>query len=340
LPSETLLVHKRLRIITVTSSIVAVCAVLIGTYAYVFGMGGGSSAAAGTLPTFAPQTTAKPAATTTTTLPKATTTTTLAVQAQPPVVTLPPPGHLGIGARGPVVLAYEQRLASLHIDPGPVDGVYDQSTAYAVDAVEKIYNLQRDGSIGPQVQAALSTFKWPAPLTTHAEPDRVEVSLDKQYLVLYQHNFITAIVTVSTGGGYAFCGGDSGCQYAVTPPGRYTFQRYINGWHTSKLGHLYKPYYFDGGIAVHGYPEVPNHAASHGCVRIPMKVADYFHNYLHNGMPIYVVGQPSHALGVSPPTPATTTTTAPPVTTTTKPPVKSPPSTKPKAPTTTVKPKP
>ena len=327
--------HKRLRLsVVVTAAVVGICAVLVGVYIYVFGTGSSDSAAAGTLPTFAAeQTTATTASTTTTTQPKPTTTT-LPVQPQPPAKAMPTAGGLHIGSSGPVVLAYEQRLAQLHIDPGPVDGVYDQSTAYAVDAVEKIYGLPRDGDIGDAVQRALTFFKWPAPLTHNTEPDRVEVSLDKQYLVLYSHNWIKQIVTISSGGGYAFCGGDSGCQYAVTPPGKFAFTRYIDGWRTSKLGHLYKPFYFNGGIAIHGYPEVPNHPASHGCVRIPMKVADYFHTYLHIGMPIYVVGQPSHALGVKPPTPRTTTTTVPAPTTTAK---KSPPTSKPKSPTTTAK---
>jgi hypothetical protein len=326
-------VHKRFRIFTVVGAVVVAMALLIGTWAYVFGLGGSGTASAGTLPTFAPQTTGAPS-TTTTTRP-APTTTTIPVQPQPKAVALPVPGKaLGIGSSGPVVLAYEQRLASLHFDPGPVDGVYDQQTAYAIDTVEKIEGLQRDGQIGRSVWAALQTFRYPKPMQPRGEPDRIEVSLDKQYIVLYLHGWIRLLTTTSTGGGYAFCGGDSGCQYAVTPPGRFTLQWYFNGWRTSKLGHLYKPYYFDGGIAIHGYPEVPNYPASHGCVRIPMKIADYFHTLVQNGMPVYVVGTPSHALGVVPPTPATTTTTAPKVTTTTKP-VKGPPTTKPKTTPTT-----
>jgi hypothetical protein len=327
-------VHQRLRILTVAATAAAISIALFASYAYVFGLGDDGTASAGTLPTFAPRTSAAPSTATTTTTVAPTTTTTIPVQPQPAPMAMPDPGHaLGIGARGPVVLAYEQRLASLHLDPGPVDGVYDQQTAYAVDTIEKIYGIQRDGQVGPQVRLALSVFRWPKPLTAHAEPDRVEISLDKQYLVLYQKNWVRLITTVSTGGGYAFCGGDSGCQYAVTPPGRFVFQWYFNGWRTSKLGHLYKPYYFDGGIAIHGYPSVPNYAASHGCVRIPMKIADYFHTLVHNGFPVYVVGTPSHALGVRPPTPATT---APKVTTTTKP-TKPTATTRPKTPTTTAK---
>ena len=336
--------HKRTRLLIVTSSVVAACAVLLGAYVYVFGIGGGGTAAAGTLPTFAPAKVTASTAATTTTRPKPTTTTT-PVQPEPPAEAMPTAGGLHIGDSGPVVLAYEKRLAQLHIDPGPIDGVYDQSTAYAVDAVEKVEGLPRDGEIGNAVQVALTFFKWPKPMVPNGPPDRVEVSLDNQYLVLYQNNWVKQIVTVSTGGGYAFCGGDSGCQYAVTPPGQFAFTHFINGWHKSKLGRLYNPFYFNGGIAIHGYPEVPNYPASHGCVRIPMKTSEYFHNYLHVGMAVYVVGTPSHALGVRPPTPATTTTTVAAPTTTgktgplggkpTKP--TAPPATKPTTPTTVKK---
>jgi peptidoglycan hydrolase-like protein with peptidoglycan-binding domain len=313
-------VQKRFRIVTVVLAAVAAFAAVIGSYAYVFGLGGSDSASAGTIPTFAPQTSAAPTTSTTTTTVAPTTTTTIPVQPQPTAIRMPDPGGtLGIGARGPVVLAYEQRLVSLHIDTGAVDGVYDQKTAFAIDTVEKVYGIERDGRIGPQVQLALSAFQWPKPMTARTEPDRVEISLDKQYLVLYERNWVKLITNVSTGGGYAFCGGDNGCQYAVTPPGRFVFQWYYNGWRRSKLGHLYKPYYFDGGIAIHGYPSVPNYPASHGCVRIPMHIADYFHTYVHNGFPVYVVGAPSHALGVKPPSPPRTTTTAPKATTTTRP---------------------
>jgi len=103
--------HKRLRVLSVVATVVAISVGFIGAYAYVFGLGGSGTASAGTLPTFAPVSTS--AATTPTTRPKPTTTTTIPVQPEPTTVKMPDPGHsLGIGARGPIVLAYEQRLAS------------------------------------------------------------------------------------------------------------------------------------------------------------------------------------------------------------------------------------
>ena len=67
------------------------------------------------------------------------------------------------------------------------------------------------------------------------------------------------------------------CEDANTPSGRFTYTEYRDGWDKSPLGQLYNPFYFNGGIAVHGYESVPTYPASHGCTRIPMHIAEYFH---------------------------------------------------------------
>jgi hypothetical protein len=45
---------------------------------------------------------------------------------------------------------------------------------------------------------------------------------------------------------------------------------------------MYNPVYFNYGIAVHGADNVPNHPASHGCIRINMYLSDTFASYLTN----------------------------------------------------------
>ena len=98
----------------------------------------------------------------------------------------------------------------------------------------------------------------------------------RQVLTVYKGHQVARITTTSTGTGRKFCGGADGCQYAITPAGTYEFQRHVNGWRDGDLGRLYNPWYFNGGIAVHGYSSVPTQPASHGCARIPMHVAEYF----------------------------------------------------------------
>jgi peptidoglycan hydrolase-like protein with peptidoglycan-binding domain len=283
-----------------------------------------------------------PHTTTTTTRPKPTTTTTTVPPVkQPGIVKMPPPGNLGYGSSGGIVLMYEQRLKDLHFDPGPVDGIFDQRTQYAVVAVQKYYDQPRTGVIDAGVQLALSGFRY-HPAEPDSEPDRVEIDLDRQVLTVYQNWQPILLTTTSTGSGEYFCGGADGCQYAITPAGHYHFYELYRGWKEGKLGKMWNPYFFNGGIAVHGLASVPAYPASHGCARIPMHIADYFPTLVHNGESVFVVGTPKQAgngyVGPvkSAPPPPTVPTTAPKPTPTTAP--KPTPTTAPK-PTPTTAPK-
>lgn len=264
--------------------------------------------------------------TTTSTTSSTTTTTTLPhLLIQPAAATLPLPGpgvSYGSGTNNPNIALYEQRLADLHFDPGTIDNVYDAKTTFAVQGLQKEVGLNRNGRIGDAEVTALNKFTYTAPQGNTEEPNRLEVSLDKQTAVLYENFQVRLITTVSTGGGYHYCytakkSGRHVCSTALTPTGRYTFNYRYKGWQEGDLGHLYNPVYFNGGIAVHGYTSVPTKAASHGCVRIPMYVADYFPSLVTTGEPVYVfattpvVGIPDQVSNV-----VTTTTTIPETTTT------------------------
>jgi hypothetical protein len=138
---------------------------------------------------------------------------------------------------------------------------------------------------------------------------------------VFKHWQPILITTTSTGSGEHFCGGEDGCQYAITPAGKFHFYYLHSGWDKGKLGKMWNPYYFNGGIAVHGLASVPSYPASHGCARIPMDIANYFPTLVTKGEAVYVVGTPMQAgnqyVGPAPTTVPTTTTTAPKTTTTT-----------------------
>jgi peptidoglycan hydrolase-like protein with peptidoglycan-binding domain len=138
-----------------------------------------------------------------------TTTTTVPPVAQPHDVNMPAPGRLGYGSRGALVQLYEARMRQLHFDPGPVDGVFDQDTQYAVIAVQKYYNQPRTGVIDTGVQWALSRFRYSPALPT-SEADRVEVDLDRQVVTVFKNWQPILITTASTGSGEHFCGGADG----------------------------------------------------------------------------------------------------------------------------------
>jgi peptidoglycan hydrolase-like protein with peptidoglycan-binding domain len=244
------------------------------------------------------------ASSTTSTAPP-TTTTTLPALRQPSPWVLPSfTGSLGPGSDRAVVQAYQKRLADLRFDPGPVDGTYSQATQYAVQTVQKIYGLPITGRLGGQEALALAVFQYPAPLQSNGEGNRTEVDVTKQVITLYRNNQPRLVTTTSTGSGEHYCYSSPRvhptrriCEVATTPSGRYTYTRWVKGWDKSPLGQLYQPYYFNGGIAIHGYSTVPTTPASHGCARIPMHIAEYFPMLVKVGDPVYVFGgQPAQIL--------------------------------------------
>jgi lipoprotein-anchoring transpeptidase ErfK/SrfK len=284
------------------------CAVVLGTGIAV-GIGMAAGGAAGRDDNAAaPAREVAPPSSTTSTEPT-TTTTTLPPLRQPAAATLPAfTGTLGSGSNPDVVRAYQQRLTDLHFDPGPVDGHYGQDTVYAVQTLQKLLGTPRTGRLGTGEAIALAVFQYPTPLQPTGEANRTEIDVTKQVLTLYQDYQVRLITTTSTGSGEHYCYNSPRvnptrhiCEVATTPSGRFTYTRWVHGWDKSPLGQLYQPYYFNGGIAVHGYPEVPTSPASHGCSRIPMRIANYFPMLVHVGDPVYVFGgQPAQILSSNP----------------------------------------
>jgi peptidoglycan hydrolase-like protein with peptidoglycan-binding domain len=343
---------RRRRTVLTSVGALMILGVGAGAYAAIANSQNASGANAET-PTTNPPSTHK-VATTTTTVAATTTTTTISPVTQPKDAVLPDPGSgISWGSSGPSVLAYEARMKELHFDPGPVDGSFDQATEYAVVTVQKYFGLPRTGVIDTAVDMVLSHFHY-MPAQPLSEPDRVEVDLDKQVLTLYKDWQPELLTTTSTGSGEYFCGGVDGCQYAITPTGHFHFYSLYKGWQKGKLGTMFNPFYFNGSIAVHGLDSVPSYPASHGCVRIPLRIADYFYTLVHDGESVFVVGtakQPGNRyvgpLATTPATTAHATTTTAPTTVPSPPPTvkTTPPTTtvhttvKPPHTTTTVKPK-
>ena len=72
---------------------------------------------------------------------------------------------------------------------------------------------------------------------------------------------------------------------AYTPVGTFRVYRVSDDpAYFGSLGELYRPRFFVGGVAVHGYRSVPNYPASHGCVRISNPAMDMI--WASNAMPM------------------------------------------------------
>lgn len=250
-------------------------------------------------------TTSTVATSTTTTLPPTTTTTAppIPTLTQPPPAYLaaPPPGGFGSGARDPIIQQYEQRLLDVHIDPGAIDGYFDQPLKYALETVEKVANLPRNGRLDLAEAMVLKSFQYPTPIHPTAEPDRTEIDIQKQVITLYDDYQVRLITTTSTASGQQFCyvtpkraPTQRICEVATTPNGRFTYYFFYDGWQNGDLGQLYNPYYFFKGRAIHGYDSVPTEPASHGCSRIPMHIAKYWHTLVKQGDAVYVDNGPAN----------------------------------------------
>ncbi len=191
------------------------------------------------------------------------------------------------------MLEVQSLLQAARYDINVADGSFGDQTFHAVMAFQKANGLARTGRVSAQTLDALRSGLTPPPIVPDGGPDRIEVSLPKQYLALYRGGALLRILSISTGDGRPFCTldpetGETACDKAITPPGSFRVTRRVIGWRESKLGLMYNPLYFNGGIAVHGAPSVPGRPASHGCVRIPMVSADYMPTVVPDGMPVYV----------------------------------------------------
>ncbi len=199
----------------------------------------------------------------------------------------------GQGSSGAKVLELQELLKAQHYDISEPDGKFGPGTYHAVMAFQKANGLSRTGRASDQLLELVRDATAPEPLLPDGGADRVEVDLPNQFLKVYKGGQLTSILSISSGSGKNFCvldpdTGETGCEDAITPGGSFRVARRIVGWRESKLGLLFNPLYFNGGIAIHGAPSVPATPASHGCVRIPMSSSEWFPDMVTDGMPVYV----------------------------------------------------
>ncbi|HEY2551512.1 MAG TPA: L,D-transpeptidase family protein [Streptosporangiaceae bacterium] len=205
-----------------------------------------------------------------------------------------PPKHvLKVGDHGPAVRKVQQRLSQLHYYAGKADGSFGANTQAAVWAFERVQGLRITAANADEITRAaerdLAHPRAPKVLAPHGRPWRVEVNKQTQVLVLYRHGKIELISHVSTGAG---CLPGQGCGW-VTPTGNYRAEDYMPGWVHVPLGEMFNPVFFISTVfAIHGDTFVPWYPDSHGCVRVPMFIARFFHNRVHvaasGGTPVII----------------------------------------------------
>ncbi len=300
----------------------------------------------------------------------------------PPTTVAPLAGPLTFGAHNDDVVRLQTRLDELGFKPGPIDGSYGGGTQQAVWAFKKLLgNIEWSEFADRNDKSMVDEATWqamndPAFQISPRRPNtgrHIEIYLPLQVMALFgADNRPIFIAHISTGQlnpdgtDATFCEDATYdtdiqgrqlpepvtmpiCAEAKTPPGVFRLQRYHDGNRVSPLGGMKNPWYFNYGIAIHGARNVPDHPASHGCVRINNALADEFPSLVEKGDAVYVWGYDGRepegyseremlpSFNREDPT-RTTTTTSTTTTTTTVPPTTPPPVTEAPPPATTAAP--
>ena len=166
---------------------------------------------------------------------------------------------LGPGATGLAVADLQHELEARRYFVGTRDGVYGLTTSQAVTAVQKVWGLPRTAVFDAATRDALLRGTPPAPLGG----DLAFVDLARQVTFIVRQGQTEWVLNVSTG-----------APSTPTRPGSWTLYRADGGRTASCNGCLYRPRFFDGGRAFHGYVSVPTYPASHGCVRVTNAAMD------------------------------------------------------------------
>jgi peptidoglycan hydrolase-like protein with peptidoglycan-binding domain len=178
-----------------------------------------------------------------------------------------PPQKLKVGAKGAAVTALQQRLTDLGYWNGKADGKFGGVTQQAVFAIQKAAGIGRDGTVGPKTRKALDDGVRPKAKSKAGTGRLVEINLKRQLLMFVEDGAVVATLNTSTGSNehYEYKGQT---YLADTPTGHFKVGRQIDGVRHGPLGDLFRPKYFNGGIAMHGSASIPPYAASHGCARL------------------------------------------------------------------------
>ena len=182
----------------------------------------------------------------------------------------------GAGERGPKVLLLQRALLAEGFAT-PVTGYYDDATARAVFTFRKANGLGWDGYATTSVYGLLLRNKGAFQLrypTAGKNGKHVEFDWSRQVLVLANHGKPYRTYHVSSG-------------KASTPTVFGTYHFYSKTPGTNSHGMVYSSY-FIGGYAIHGYADVPNYPASHGCLRVPIPNAIQIYNQIDLGEPIFL----------------------------------------------------
>jgi N-acetylmuramoyl-L-alanine amidase len=183
---------------------------------------------------------------------------------------------LAVGSRGADVRALERRLRQLRFRVSGVNRYFTYTTFDSVVAFQKAYGLSRTGAVGAGTWSMLGRARVLKPKFETPTP-HIEINKTRQILMVVRNGAVDAIIPISSGA------------TGNTPVGAFRIlwkAPATSTWLGSAI--LYRTMTFHGNFAIHGYPSVPVYPASHGCVRVPMWLADWLYRQSPVGERIYI----------------------------------------------------
>jgi hypothetical protein len=153
-------------------------------------------------------------------------------------------------------------------------GYVDPSLDRAVLAFRKVNRMSRNSARSRAVFEKVFAGRGGYHLRYPSAGKHVEGNLERQVVVLANHGRAERIYHMSSG-------------KPSTPTVRGSFRFYSKTPGTNSHEML-DSNYFIGGYAIHGYPEVPTFAASHGCIRVPNAVAPSIFGWIALGDRMFV----------------------------------------------------
>lgn len=197
-----------------------------------------------------------------------------ALQAASEDVTVLASPYLSIGSSGSAVRVLQRSLGVLHYAV-PQSGYFDEATADAVVAFRKLTGLPRDYTADSSVFRALRRGEGAFRVRYVREGRHFEANLTDQVLAeIEPGGRVVNIYPIS-----------SGKPSTPTVLGNYRVYYKTAGVNAKDM---LDANYFTGGYAIHGYPEVPTYAASHGCLRVPDLDAPAIFGWAQLGTPVDV----------------------------------------------------
>ena len=231
---------------------------------------------------------------------------------------------VAVGSRDGVETArVQERLLQAGYWLMAVDGDYGLTTKQAVMAFQKYNGLKASGSVDEATALALTTVAERPVSRSERDGDvrsgsMVEVDKDRQVLMILVNGRVEWVLNTSTGNGQWYLEQNQKdptkweIGQSITDSGRFKVNRERSeGWWAGDLGEIYRPKYFNGGIAVHGSRSIPNYPASHGCVRVSVPAMDmiWASGLIPKNTPVWVYGADPETENEKPEMPTTTTST-------------------------------